>query len=138
MAKKKALLELPVNFGQVSIGDKTARIGATCQRTELTLRVADETLCEARLDGCIVAKPPDENADQGTFPGMEDETLKGTFDVKGFSVTSEQISLGLTFAIKSVDVSLLAHFAKRSGKMIVWGREDLDTGDDEEDGKEEE
>jgi hypothetical protein len=128
-----SMLDLQVAFGQVSIGDKTARIGIQIDRGQLTPTQADKNLCELRLAGKIIAKPIDQNPDQQTFPGMELETeLAGTFDVKGFSVTRDTIGLGLTFALKSVEIDKLAHFAKRSGRLIVNSVEDIPAKDPEE------
>jgi len=139
MAKKKPVpanvLELPVEYGQVSIGDKTTRIGVNVDRSELKVSDADKQLCEKRLTGRIITRPPG-NPEQGTLPGVDLEThLAGVFDVKGFSVTSDKISFGLTFALASIDVSVLAHFAKRSGRLIVEAVEALpeSNGEAEED-----
>lgn len=144
--KVEALLEIPVSFGSVNIGDKTCRIGVIIARSrELSITVADRNLVEKRLAGKIVARPSGENADQGRLAGMDDvgnETLEGTFDVKGINVSKDFISMGLTFALASIDVSVLAHFAKRSGHLIVNEFEDLPDkpekngdGEDEEDGE---
>ncbi len=141
MAKKKGpaafdcLLDLPVQFGNVNCGDKTARIGITLDRggDQLTIAQADKQLVERRLTVRMVARPPGDNHDQDRLPGMDDdEKLDAVVDVKGFSVSKDTISFGLTFAIASVDVGALAHFAKRAGKLVVTCAEDIPerNGDD--------
>lgn len=131
MAKKKApssVLELPVSFGNVSIGDKTARIGVTVDRSNITVKKADDSICEKRLTGQIIAKPNGEAPDQGRLQGMErlgDSELDATFDVKGFSVTKDALSFGLTFLLGSVDVAELASFAKREGRLIIEDAEEI-------------
>src|SRR5438270_13704897 len=109
MAKKKpALLDLAVSFGNVSIGDKTCRIGAQIPRAELSLTQADKNLCDRRLTGTILAKPEGWSADQGALPGMAaDVELAGTFDVKGINVSGEHIGIGLTFSRKGLVVPTL-------------------------------
>ena len=140
MAKKKEpasngnVIEAPVSFKQVSVGAKTARIGVTFDRSDLTLAKADKTLCQHRLVGRIVAKPEGEDPDQQVLPGMEDTDLylDGIFDVKGLSVSGDQIGVGLTFAVKDVSVSELAKFAQRSGRIIIKEVQDLPAGEDED------
>lgn len=111
-----SVLDLPVTFGNISIGDKTARVGVTVMREQLSLSQADRNLCERRLNGKIISRPAGDNPDQASLPGMAFETtLEGVFDVKGFSVSKEALGFGLTFAIAEIDVSNLAHFAKRGG-----------------------
>lgn len=128
-----AVLDIPVAFGNLSVGDKTCRLGVTIDRGTLGVTACDNKLCERRLTGKIVAKPADSQVDQGSLTGMEDDTVvPGVFDVKGFSVTGDNLSLGLTFAIKSVDISELAHFAKRAGRLIVEESEELPDGGDED------
>ncbi len=148
MAKRKtseppAMLELPVEFGGISIGEKTARVGVSIDRANLTVTQADKNLCERRLTGRILARPADELPDQGRLPGMEHDTvINGVFDVKGISLSGRKISLGLTFALKGLDVSVLAHFAKRAGLLRVEAIEALPeadsngTGDDDHDDQE--
>jgi hypothetical protein len=131
MAKAKeaaalAVLDLPVGFGNVSIGDETARIGIRVERKFLSLKKADENLCGRRLWGKIVARSSGQ-AEQDSIPGMDgqDSEVQATFDVKGFGVSKKSVSFGLTFALESVDVQTLSLFAKRSGKLVVTGVEDM-------------
>jgi hypothetical protein len=127
MAKKKELLlDIPVAFGNVSIGDLTARLGVTIDRGSLTVSKADKDLCCRRLTGKIIARPNGVKGDQDPLPGVGDDfELKGIFDVKGFSTTGKKIGVGLTFSLDGIDVSNLAHFAKREGMLQVDGIEDL-------------
>jgi hypothetical protein len=133
--QSKSILELNAVFGNVSIGDKTARIGLTVDRLDLTLPQADRHLCEKRLIGSIFSRPPGDHPDQGTLPEMEfSTTISGAFDVKSFRVTKKHLNFGLTFAIASIDVALLAHFAERSGRLIV---DDIDIIPEKEETKKE-
>ncbi len=130
MAKKKTesanLLDLTVAFGNISVGDKTARVGVEIDRGDLSVSAADKNLCEKRLTGTIIAKPPGVKGDQGAFPGMEDDTeMTGIFDVKGVAFSSDQIRIGLTFALASIHVETLAKFAKRAGRLVVQAVDDI-------------
>lgn len=134
---KAAFLELPVSFGGVSIGDRTARLGVSLDRNVVTLDVmkADQSLCGCRLTGKIVARSGEVAGEQDPLPGLDagDTVLDATFDVKQLSITPASISFGLTFAIKGLDVGELAHFAKRSGKLIVYEVSEIPTERGDED-----
>lgn len=127
MARKKApVLDIPVSYGTVSIGDKTCRVGVTIDRTALEVADADGKMCEKRLSGTITAKPADYDHQHTAFPNMNgDTTLSGVFDVKGISLTKKTLSIGLTFARASVDVETLSHFPKRVGRLVVTAAQDI-------------
>lgn len=123
MAKKKEpdVLDLIVAFGNVSAGDKTARIGASMDRSLMTLPKADMTFCERRLTAVLIIKCNGDHPDQGTLDGMkqDDIELESVFDVKRLAFTRDDISFGLTAALGGFDVGKLAKFAKRTGRLIV-------------------
>ena len=144
MAKRKTnvpanVLEFPVAFGGVSIGDKMCRIGIKVDRSHLSVDQADDHLCDKRLTGSIISRPQGDLPDQGTLPGMAFESvLRGVFDVKGFHVAADDISFGMTFAIASIDIEKLAHFAKRAGRVVVEEEEAIPAnGDGEEEDEDE-
>src|SRR5262245_62146532 len=94
---KKKLMELPVQYGNVNIGDKTARIGCNVKRPTLTPTIADKNLCDKRLTAKILARTSG-GADQESIPGMDqDVNVEAVFDCKGFGVSKKAISFGLTF-----------------------------------------
>lgn len=141
MAKKKTesngatlALDLIVSFGNVSIGDKTARIGVAVDRSSLTVSNADKSLCGRRLTGKIVSQPAGDAPGQETLPGFEsgNTDLATSFDVKSFSVTPKNIAFGLTFSLRDLDIGLLGNFAKRNGRLQV--SEITDLPEDEEGG----
>ncbi len=138
MAKKKveAVLKVPVAFSNVNIGDETARVGISIGRGHLTVSQADKHLCGKRLTGTILARSNGATAEQGSLPGLDDDTeIRGIFDVKGFSASLKKISTGLTFALASVDIEKLSHFAKREGQLSVENIEALPEGEDDEEGE---
>jgi hypothetical protein len=143
MAKTKkgaAELTLPVAYGNVSVGDKTARIGLTIHRGNLNITAADKTFTDKRLSCEITAKPNGDAPGQNTLPGMEGSgiaSLTGVADVKGIRATGSAFNIGLTFNLKMIDVKTLAGFAKREGDLIVNGIEEIPEEDKGEDGGEE-
>lgn len=131
-----AELEVDVQFGGVSIGDETARVGIKIDRTLLDLEKADDMLCGKRLTGRIEVCAPGEQNGQQSLPGMKDSRphLDGTFDVKRFGVGLKEFSCGLTFGLGSIDVSELAKFAKKNGRLTVTDAQFLpEDGDDDDD-----
>lgn len=117
-------LDLPVKFGNVSIGETTARLAAKFDREAIDIDTADDAFCERRLIGRVVY------GHVGDAPGQTkllatDDIIEGAFDIKGFSVSTRQINAGLTFAIGEIDVQQLARFAGGAGRMIVDRLEEI-------------
>jgi len=117
MGKPKFVLDLPVEFGGVSFGDQTARLGVVVSRDRLNLDAADESLCNHRLNGRVAIGGFDDAPGQGTFEF--DSVVEGMFDVKTFGVSSKAISFGLTFGLNDIDRGDLAEFAKTKGRLQV-------------------
>lgn len=136
MAKTKTaapLLELPVAYGNVNLGDEIARVSISMNRSAISLSSADRQLLGKRLIGRIVARAGDAQAEQESLPGLADDiSLEGAFDVHSLGVSKKRITTGLSFNIASIDVSVLAHFAKRQGILVV--SEIGEIPDDEGDG----
>ncbi len=128
-------VQLPVDFAGVSIGDGTCRVGIRIPRGEMKLAKADQMLCGRRLTGRIVLTPNGESANQMyMFKDLKHE-IRGTFDIKRYSVSPDWISCGLTFAMSEIDPRELASFAKRQGRLLVQGVTDIPTakgGEDED------
>lgn len=117
--------QLFVTYGNLNVGDVTCRLALSVRRSQIAIATADRILCGKRLTGTILARAAG-GAGQESLPGLDDDrTLSGVFDVKGFGVTKKAVTFGLTFAIESIDVSEIAHFAKREGLLTVEHVEDL-------------
>lgn len=112
-------LDIPVEFGGVSIGQATARLGVRINRNVLNLIAADETFCGHRLDGVAVLGGQDDQPGQQTFWEDLEHQVKGVFDVKRIGVSREQIVTGLTFSLSDIDVSELAKLSKGAGRLII-------------------
>ncbi|HVK07665.1 MAG TPA: hypothetical protein VM597_02695 [Gemmataceae bacterium] len=128
MPPKKAptsLYEIPVAYGNVNVGDLTARLAVHIDRKQMTLGQADK-LCGKRLVGRITAQAGNDNPEQDALPGAESETeMAGVFDVKSMGFNPKSLSTGLSFSIASIDLPTLCTFAKRAGKMFVEAVEDI-------------
>lgn len=132
-----SVLDVPVEFGNVTLGDGTARLGIKISRDVLNINAADETLCERRLTGKVVLGHENDSPGQTTFVNS-DYVVEASFDTKRYSVGSKTIATGLTVNLKEIDVEDLSHFSKKKGRMVLTGIGAIpggstDEGDDEED-----
>lgn len=123
MAKRKNQqaweLNIGVDFGGVSFGDKTARLGVTIDREKIPLDRADELFCDRRLTGTVILGHTEDDPTQRDLIEDAAHKVAGTFDVKGFSCKPSTLSIGLTFGRLEVDPGELSLFAKKSGRLIV-------------------
>lgn len=131
-------LSVPVEFGGVSIGDGTARLGLKIDRSNLNIDAADEALCGRRLKGRVVVLKDGEQANQTTFLDGVRHEVESIFDVKRFGVAPRAITCGLTFSLAEIDVEALTHFAKRKGRFIVDEIGEIPGDDENEDAEDEE
>lgn len=130
--------QLRVQFGGVSIGEATARVGIRLERELLNLDAADELFAGRRLTGAVMVVPDGESPDQQRlFDGDDKHEIESTFDVKGFRVAPKEIGCGLTFALAEIDVAQLGHFAKRSGVLLIDNVEALPDEDEDAEADEE-
>lgn len=121
---------LPVEFGGVSIGQSTARLGIRISREDIEIDEADNIFCGRRLKGKIELGKKDEDSRQTKFFDSG-PVVEGVFDVKRIGLSPEQVSTGLTFSIKDVDIRTLAKFSKGVGVLSVESVEDLPEEADE-------
>lgn len=129
MAKTKTApapaTDIAVSYGNVSIGDETARIGVSISRGQMSLAQMDKSFCGKRLTGTILARSTGQ-ADQQSLPGADsDITITAVFDVKSFGVKRKWFSTGLTFSLGGIDAATLAGFAKREGMLRIDQIDDI-------------
>lgn len=134
----ESVLDIPVQFGGVSIGEATARLGVKIDRSVCSINAADDIFCGHRLNGRVVLGGSDDQPGQTRFLDTDDY-VDGVFDVKRFGANSKEISTGLTFSLRDVDVAELAKFSKGSGRLIVNNVGELpeDSKADDDEGSEE-
>lgn len=122
MAKngKKAVLECLVEFGGVSVGQTTARIGVRINRDHCELSLADEVFCGHRLDVRVILGKSDEMPNQKKAFESAYECA-GAADVKHMGVNADTISTGLTFSLKEIKIEEFARFSKGAGRLVVYG-----------------
>ncbi len=123
MAKTEAtqLLDVPVSFGNVSIGDGSVSISVKIDRERLNPEAADGLLCGCRAKGEIAAGEEAASAgpdQQQTFEAMTHRKT-GIFEIKGYSVRPKAISATLNLLLKDVVIQELGHFAKHDGRLRI-------------------
>ena len=114
---QSVVLDIPVDFGGVSIGESTARLGLRINREQLNIMAADEIFCGHRLACKLTLGKRDES--QGELVADLFETLSGQADVKRLGLSADTISTGLTFSLADIDVATLAKFSKGCGRLLV-------------------
>lgn len=123
----QAILDIPCEFGGLTIGDAVAKLSVTIRREVLNIDAADEALCGRRLTGRIIVIGADVDPKQTHLIDDLHPVVESSFDVKSFRVSPKLISTGLSFAIApdpdqdGNQISTLAHFAKKSGRLTVFG-----------------
>lgn len=120
-----AMNDVPVKFGGVSIGEKTARIGISVSREYLNLEQADKLFTDRRLNGAVVLGHSDDAEGQIKLWDDSDHQLQTSFDIKGFRVGSEHFSAGLTMALKEINIVELARFSKGIGRFAIYDVTDI-------------
>lgn len=128
-----AVLDKPVSFGGVSIGKSTGRIGIGIDRSWIQLDEAADMFCNRRLIGKVVLGGADDASGQQKLVDDLEVEVNGAFDCKGFRVTEESLSTGLTFSLKEVSIADLAKFSKGVGRLVV-----METGEIPDDAPSEE
>lgn len=128
-----AVLDKPVAFGGVSIGKSTGRIGIGIDRGWIELEEAADMFCNRRLIGKVVLGGADDASGQQKLVDDLEVEVNGAFDCKGFRVTEDSLSTGLTFSLKEVSIADLAKFSKGVGRLVV-----METGEIPDDAPSEE
>lgn len=130
MAKSKTKatyeIEIPVTFGDASIGDGTFGVGFTIDRKKLMFTQAEKYFVGKRLSGTLVARAGEAQADQPSFEQADnDVTLTGSFDIKGIRIGPKKWSGKFTFNSESANAEALAHLVKRQGMALIEETEAL-------------
>ena len=111
-------LDIPVQFGGVSIGESTARLSIKVPRDAIGINDADQAFCERRLTGRIVLGGGSDSPGQ-TKMFDTDIAVEATFDIHRFGVSHEHFTTGATFKLNEIDVAELAQFSKGAGRLVV-------------------
>jgi len=125
MTTNKNVLDVPVEFGGVSIGDTTARLGITVARGNMGLETADDTLVKRRLTVDVILGRKDDQSGQKTLMDDLDLQVSSVADTKGIRITGESIGAGLTFRLRDIDIASLAKLSKGTGRLVVHNVADI-------------
>lgn len=121
--QKTAIVDLPVEFGGVSIGDGVARLGIKIDRKAISVTEAVRLFVGHRLTGRV------QLGGNGDVPGQStmdfDHAVEGVFDVKRVGIGVKQYGTGLSFSIEDIDVREIAKLSKGSGRLQVENVEEL-------------
>lgn len=130
---QKAAEVIRVKFGNVNIGDETARIGITIPRDKLADEKAINLLVARRLLGTIVVAEGDVDPRQKNFLQDATASVEGAFDTRALRIGLKEFGSGLTFSLTNIDANELSQFAKKSGFLWIDDAQELEVEPDGED-----
>ena len=116
--KKANAIEIPVEFGNVNIGDETVKISLKIDREKIDLDQADNVFCGRRLTGSV-QKGGYDDGDRQSKLFQTDINVQGTFDIHRFGVTPKAFTTGLTFKKGEIEVGEISGLAKGKGRLLI-------------------
>ena len=117
-AAREPQLLCSVEFGGVSIGEATARLGLRIARPALGLETADRVFVGHRLTVEISLGQRDDAPGQSKMFDA-DLTVAGVADCKRIGVSPESITTGLTFSLdETAQGEMAAHFTSGTGNKL--------------------
>lgn len=110
-----------VKFGNVNLGDSTARLGIEIARGDMEVDQALKLFCGSRCNVRIqmVGLSDGDGQEQLPMEGIELPTLDTVADIKSFGVKPKSITTGLTISLSEVKPEQLAPFAQQKGTLVV-------------------
>lgn len=134
MSEENDVIKTPVEFGGVSFGKQTARIGVKILRDKFGIADAETFLCGSRLKVKIAANPRDELPGQNHLFDAS-ETLEAEVDCKHYSAKPDDFSAAFTFNKSSVSAEALTKIGNRPGVILMErvGNAESGGGDDDDD-----
>ena len=115
---KRGKLNLDCEFGGVSYGTDTGRLGVRVSRERLNPEDADQMFCGRRLSFLIETGTNGDAPNQKRNPSDGLEEIKATCDVKRIAISPKYVGFGLTFNRREVR-GTLEQFAKSAGRLTV-------------------
>ena len=136
MTEQNEILEVNVQFGGISFGDQTARLGISFDRGDFKVCSAEKFMVGARLR--IVAIPGVRDATAFRQLELMDagKRVQADVDCKQYTGGSHAFKSGLTFNVSSVDQTALLALRKKQGRISlerIGSCDDEDEDDDEMD-----
>jgi hypothetical protein len=139
----QTVLDVPVEFGNVSVGKGTITLNCKIARDYCNINAADDLFVGHRLSGRVMLGRAGDQPGQTTYVDDLNHYIDAVFDVKRMGVTPAHISTGLVFSRKDVDTDGVCQMSSCPGRLIVNEVAEIphdakddssDAGDDEPDG----
>jgi len=122
-------LSMDVDFGTVSVGDQTASLGMTFDKSKMGLEKADELLCGSRLAVKIIPGAKGTAPNQKQIPDAFDK-IEAEIDCKHYGVKPDAITARFAFNRSAIDLAILTSLVKRSGKVTLERIGDAETAEE--------
>jgi hypothetical protein len=119
-----------VEFGNVSNGDETARVGIKIDRDEIELDDCETYFCGRRVEAELYARITSQQSLEGMESDQPTEVMiRAQFDINGYRVSPKAVTAGLTVPLNVVDRSMFGWLARRNGTLRCTHVADLDKDD---------
>lgn len=126
----KSFLDIPVQFGGVSIGKTTLRVSLKVSRSEMEdVREAERLFCGRRLSGKIALDNPKDSPGQMVIWEDMRKVIEGSFDVHRFGCSAEYFTTGLTFNKNEIETSQIAEFTSGTGRLAIFSANAIPEGE---------
>ena len=111
------VLDVPVEFGGISIQKETSTIGVRALKTKMSPTQAEHFLCGARLEVAMKADPDssDDVPGQETFDELSTDSFESVGDVKSYRSGPE--SFGCSVVFNRDEGEKLIQFGQARGRL---------------------
>ena len=117
---KEEDLDVGVDWGNLSIGKKTARLGFKIDKGKIKRGQVDAYFIDSRLIVTLILDDTAKDDTEGQKKLVDTEVkVNAVADVKGYSTNLTGYSGGLTFSKEDANLNKLMEFIGRGGRMIA-------------------
>lgn len=111
--------DIGCEFGGVTYGKNTVRVGVKIERGDVPMSRWEERLCDKRVECILRLGHKDEAAGQSALVDDDPVEVAGVVDIKTISLSGGVVSFGATFAKDDADEQDATRLACRPGRFIA-------------------
>lgn len=111
--------DIGCEFGGVTYGKNTVRVGVKIERGDVPMSRWEERLCDKRIECRLVLGHKDEAAGQAGLVDDDGVEVAGVVDIKTISLSGGVVSFGATFQKDDADEQDATRLACRPGRFIA-------------------
>lgn len=133
MDDESNVMETNVQFGGLSFGDQTARLGLSFERSDFNSKAAEHFCVGARLKIVAIAGSRDATSFRQKELLDGGKRVEAEVDCKQYTGATSAFKTGLTFNVSAVDQSALLALRKKAGRILLERIGSCGNEDDEDD-----